>query len=174
MIHIITVYFSANDNAVLLASDVAARGLDIPNVEHVIHYQVPQTVEVSWLLYSTSKGEADVNILLKNGEFYKNDFNFLYWEREEREYHFVSIANKSISKFTFELLSELRPQKWQNCSCHEGRIECHADLSRWCKKLSKNCPHPQQRLVSSNIPIVCSYPHIFKRLEKKYSCNIIN
>lgn len=46
MIHI-TLYFSANDNAVLLASDVAARGLDIPNVEHVIHYQVPQTVEVS-------------------------------------------------------------------------------------------------------------------------------
>ncbi|XP_061167758.1 ATP-dependent RNA helicase DDX24-like [Saccostrea echinata] len=37
--------FTANDNAVLLASDVAARGLDIPNVEHVIHYQVPQTVE---------------------------------------------------------------------------------------------------------------------------------
>ena len=36
----------ANDRAVLLASDVAARGLDIPNVEHVIHYQVPQTVEV--------------------------------------------------------------------------------------------------------------------------------
>lgn len=77
MKHIITLYFSANDNAVLLASDVAARGLDIPNVEHVIHYQVPQTVEVSWLLYSTSKGEANVNILLKNGEFYKNDFNFL-------------------------------------------------------------------------------------------------
>lgn len=47
MKHIITLYFSANDNAVLLASDVAARGLDIPNVEHVIHYQVPQTVEVS-------------------------------------------------------------------------------------------------------------------------------
>ncbi|XP_056018643.1 ATP-dependent RNA helicase DDX24-like isoform X2 [Ostrea edulis] len=37
--------FTANDKAVLLASDVAARGLDIPNVEHVIHYQVPQTVE---------------------------------------------------------------------------------------------------------------------------------
>lgn len=62
MKHIITgtLYFSANDNAVLLASDVAARGLDIPNVEHVIHYQVPQTVEVSWLLYS--KAETDVNI----------------------------------------------------------------------------------------------------------------
>ncbi|KAH8413852.1 hypothetical protein KR222_010030 [Zaprionus bogoriensis] len=29
----------------LIATDVAARGLDIPNVEHVIHYQVPRTSE---------------------------------------------------------------------------------------------------------------------------------
>lgn len=57
-------------------------------------------------------------------------FQFFVMREREGEYHFVSIANKSISKFTFELLSELRPQKWQNCSSHEGRIECHADLSR--------------------------------------------
>ena len=31
----------------LIATDVAARGLDIPNVEHVVHYQVPRTSEVS-------------------------------------------------------------------------------------------------------------------------------
>ncbi|XP_046376898.2 ATP-dependent RNA helicase DDX24-like isoform X1 [Haliotis rufescens] len=37
--------FSANDKGVLIASDVAARGLDIPNVQHVIHFQVPRTVE---------------------------------------------------------------------------------------------------------------------------------
>lgn len=30
---------------VLIATDVAARGLDIPNIEHVIHYQVPRTSE---------------------------------------------------------------------------------------------------------------------------------
>lgn len=29
---------------ILIASDVAARGLDIPNVSTVIHYQVPQTL----------------------------------------------------------------------------------------------------------------------------------
>jgi len=33
-------------SGLLLASDVAARGLDITGVEHVIHYQVPRTTEV--------------------------------------------------------------------------------------------------------------------------------
>ncbi|XP_043484894.1 ATP-dependent RNA helicase DDX24 [Leptopilina heterotoma] len=37
--------FQANENGFLIATDVAARGLDIPNVEHVIHYQVPRTSE---------------------------------------------------------------------------------------------------------------------------------
>lgn len=37
--------FRENVNGLLIATDVAARGLDIPNVEHVIHYQVPRTSE---------------------------------------------------------------------------------------------------------------------------------
>ncbi|CAH1773944.1 unnamed protein product [Owenia fusiformis] len=37
--------FTSNAKGLLLATDVAARGLDIPNVEHVIHYQVPRTSE---------------------------------------------------------------------------------------------------------------------------------
>ncbi|XP_012252477.2 ATP-dependent RNA helicase DDX24 [Athalia rosae] len=37
--------FQENQNGILVATDVAARGLDIPNVEHVIHYQVPRTSE---------------------------------------------------------------------------------------------------------------------------------
>ncbi|KAJ3286470.1 ATP-dependent RNA helicase [Borealophlyctis nickersoniae] len=35
--------FRDTPSAVLIASDVAARGLDIPNVEHVVHYQLPRT-----------------------------------------------------------------------------------------------------------------------------------
>ncbi|KRZ86525.1 ATP-dependent RNA helicase DDX24 [Trichinella sp. T8] len=37
--------FTKNDDTVLVATDVAARGLDIKNVQHVVHYQVPRTAE---------------------------------------------------------------------------------------------------------------------------------
>ncbi|XP_024080830.1 ATP-dependent RNA helicase DDX24 [Cimex lectularius] len=37
--------FKAREDSILLATDVAARGLDIPGVQHVIHYQVPRTSE---------------------------------------------------------------------------------------------------------------------------------
>lgn len=37
--------FTASSTGLLIATDVAARGLDIPCVEHVIHYQVPRTSE---------------------------------------------------------------------------------------------------------------------------------
>ncbi|CAM9784312.1 unnamed protein product [Lampetra planeri] len=37
--------FAERQSCVLLTTDVAARGLDIPNVENVIHYQLPRTSE---------------------------------------------------------------------------------------------------------------------------------
>ena len=38
--------FKSSSSGLLLATDVAARGLDIPAVEHVIHYQVPKDPNV--------------------------------------------------------------------------------------------------------------------------------
>ena len=38
--------FKSTPNAILLATDIAARGLDIPSVDHVIHYQLPRTADV--------------------------------------------------------------------------------------------------------------------------------
>jgi len=38
--------FQESKHCVLFASDVAARGLDIPLVDHVIHYQIPRTSEL--------------------------------------------------------------------------------------------------------------------------------
>lgn len=37
--------FRDTEDAILIATDVAARGLDIPSVEHVLHYQTPRTSE---------------------------------------------------------------------------------------------------------------------------------
>jgi ATP-dependent RNA helicase DDX24/MAK5 len=38
--------FKASSNCFMIASDVAARGLDIPNVDHVLHYHVPHNADV--------------------------------------------------------------------------------------------------------------------------------
>lgn len=38
--------FSENENGILVATDVAARGLDIPGVRTVVHYQLPHSAEV--------------------------------------------------------------------------------------------------------------------------------
>ncbi|KAL8144415.1 hypothetical protein V2J09_017447 [Rumex salicifolius] len=38
--------FRGNGNGILIATDVAARGLDIPGVRTVIHYQLPHSAEV--------------------------------------------------------------------------------------------------------------------------------
>ncbi|XP_022921246.2 ATP-dependent RNA helicase DDX24 [Onthophagus taurus] len=37
--------FKSDENGLLIATDVAARGLDIPSVQHVLHYQTPRTSE---------------------------------------------------------------------------------------------------------------------------------
>ena len=37
---------AVSDGAILVCTDVAARGLDIPNVQNVIHYQSPFNAEI--------------------------------------------------------------------------------------------------------------------------------
>lgn len=37
--------FQKKEDAIMIATNCAARGLDIPNIQHVIHYQVPITGE---------------------------------------------------------------------------------------------------------------------------------
>lgn len=44
--------FREKENGILVATDVAARGLDIPGVKTVVHYQLPHSAEVSQYLAS--------------------------------------------------------------------------------------------------------------------------
>jgi ATP-dependent RNA helicase DDX24/MAK5 len=38
--------FTASDNGILICTDVAARGIDIPDVQYVFHYQLPRSTEI--------------------------------------------------------------------------------------------------------------------------------
>jgi len=38
--------FRSSERCVLLATDVAARGIDVPGVDYVVHYQLPRSAEV--------------------------------------------------------------------------------------------------------------------------------
>jgi len=37
--------FKSNPKSILVATDIAARGLDIPNVQHVVHYHLPRATD---------------------------------------------------------------------------------------------------------------------------------
>lgn len=52
--------FSNKPQSLLLATDVAARGLDIPNIQHVVHYQVPRTAEVFLNVFYSNRDFTDV------------------------------------------------------------------------------------------------------------------
>jgi ATP-dependent RNA helicase DDX24/MAK5 len=42
---LLAIRFKSHAHSILLATDIAARGLDIPLVSHVVHYQIPRTVD---------------------------------------------------------------------------------------------------------------------------------
>lgn len=67
--------FQTDENGLLIATDVAARGLDIPNIEHVIHYQVPRTSE-SYVHRSGRTARAE-----------KNGITVLMMEPSEKQYY---------------------------------------------------------------------------------------
>jgi ATP-dependent RNA helicase DDX24/MAK5 len=87
--------FNSQPDSLLIASDVAARGLDIPGVMHVIHYQVPRSAEIyihrsgrtarsmheglSVLLVSPDENNLYKKILqtFKNGNFLRLAFFFI-------------------------------------------------------------------------------------------------
>ena len=56
LIFFLPVRFKQSASGLLLATGVAARGLDIPAVEHVIHYQVPKDLDVSTCKYVCTVG----------------------------------------------------------------------------------------------------------------------
>ncbi|KAK9452035.1 P-loop containing nucleoside triphosphate hydrolase protein [Limtongia smithiae] len=65
--------FKSNTSSILISTDVAARGLDIPSVQHVIHYHLPRSADM-YIHRSgrTARGASERGValtLLARGDF---------------------------------------------------------------------------------------------------------
>ena len=86
--------FKASNNSVLVASDVAARGLDIPQVDCVIHYQLPRS------------GDIYVHRSGRTARAQKEGVSILFVSPEERKTYFSIckvLAKSHIPEFPTDL-----------------------------------------------------------------------
>ncbi|KAJ2907439.1 ATP-dependent RNA helicase [Coemansia aciculifera] len=94
--------FRDTENAVLVASDVAARGLDIPRVDHVIHYQIPRS------------GDLYVHRSGRTARACQEGLAIMMVSPEERKlyYKMCEMLSKDISPFPvdLDLVGKLRPR----------------------------------------------------------------
>ncbi|KAJ1905701.1 ATP-dependent RNA helicase [Coemansia sp. IMI 209127] len=120
--------FRDTENSVLVASDVAARGLDIPKVEYVIHYQTPRSGD----LYvhrsgRTARASAEgLAIMLVSPEERK-----LYYKMCEK-------LAKDISLFPvdLDLIGRLKPRVdlARDIDLREHKINKRTHEKNWFKK----------------------------------------
>ncbi|KAI3382064.1 hypothetical protein SNEBB_005963 [Seison nebaliae] len=102
--------FCRNDNTALIATDVAARGLDIPSVDNVIHFHVPKTFESyvhrSGRTARCNKSGISVMFLSDNEwhSYSKIITSLCQNESEEK----VEIDMNRIEEFTFEELCKVK------------------------------------------------------------------
>jgi ATP-dependent RNA helicase DDX24/MAK5 len=83
--------FNAEENSLLIASDVASRGLDIPGVKHVIHYQVPRSAEIyvhrsGRTARSTSEGLSVMLIQPEEINLYRKIIKTFKKEKDLKDY----------------------------------------------------------------------------------------
>lgn len=127
--------FTEKDNTILFATDVAARGLDIANIDHVVHYQVPRTAEI-YIHRSGRTARVDakgLSLILCDPQeeaFFMNDF--------------YKILNKeSVDKFTIDsrILNKIREriQLAQQCDKLEHQLRKEKSNENWFRTTAKAC-----------------------------------
>ncbi|ANB14659.1 Mak5p [Sugiyamaella lignohabitans] len=128
--------FKANDKSILVATDVAARGLDIPLIDHVVHYHLPRTADmyihrsgrtaragnegVSLLLCSPDEASGPL-IKLKRALYKDNATNKTAMKTFEVEYDFLNRLKPRIT-----LAKQISDTV--NQSTHKGKTDA------WLKK----------------------------------------
>ena len=100
--------FKASKLRVLVATDIAARGLDIPNVTHVINYRVPENSEdyvhrIGRTGRAEAEGDAYTILTADEIDFAKSVENFISKKIERRklenfEYVYTALLDDSPAK----------------------------------------------------------------------------
>ena len=130
--------FTNQSNGLLIATDVAARGLDIQNVEHVVHYQVPRTSE-SYVHRSgrTARAQKEgVSVILidpSENQFYKRmcrtlnrDEDLIAFPVEDRVLSAVKIrvnAARELDKLLLASKKEEVEKNWFKKAAQEAELE---------------------------------------------------
>ncbi|KAJ2477895.1 ATP-dependent RNA helicase, partial [Coemansia sp. RSA 2320] len=120
--------FRDTENAVLVASDVAARGLDIPNVDYVIHYQLPRS------------GDLYVHRSGRTARACQEGLAIMMVSPEERKlyYKMCEMLDKDISQFPvdLDLIGKLRPRVdlARDIDLKEHRMNKTSHERNWFKK----------------------------------------
>ncbi|KAJ2066220.1 ATP-dependent RNA helicase [Coemansia sp. S155-1] len=120
--------FRDTENAVLVASDVAARGLDIPRVDHVIHYQIPRS------------GDLYVHRSGRTARACQEGLAIMMVSPEERKlyYKMCEMLSKDISLFPvdLDLVGRLRPRVdlAREIDLKEHKMNKESHEKNWFKK----------------------------------------
>lgn len=93
--------FKSSPDAVLLATDVAARGLDIPAVSHVVHYQLPRAAD-TYVHRSGRTARAGTEGLA---------LQIVAPEEKKVQRMLMASLGKSASSFLVRLLDYQRPRR---------------------------------------------------------------
>lgn len=127
--------FTSSSSSILIATDVAARGLDIPSVDHVVHYQVPRTAEI----YIHRSG--------RTARIMNKGLSLILCDPQEEAFFlkdFSKILNKeSLSEFDVNL-SILKRMKEriklaQACDLLEHKLRKNRTNENWFKSTAKAC-----------------------------------
>lgn len=127
--------FTSNPNSVLFATDVASRGLDIPSVNHVVHYQVPRTADI----YVHRSG--------RTARISAHGLSLILCDPQEEAFFlrdFFKILNKKtldtfdVNSHTLKRMKE-RIRLAQQCDTLEHSIRKHKSHEDWFKASAKAC-----------------------------------
>merc|ERR1712071_44938 len=127
--------FSSQDNSLLIATDVAARGLDIPNVVNVVHFQIPRTSE-NYVHRSGRTARASRNglslMLIEPGEagLYRQLCHTL--KKDKKDLPDYDIDMKTLSAVKQRV--NLAPPSKHWSTAPNGKDPTKTGLRKWLKK----------------------------------------